>query len=141
MGTGKSHIFAGKVRCLDCKSTMQKTTNNAKKSYLRCKLYCILKGNLCSKHTIRLDRLEEIVSLRIKEHFKLLNEKEISDELEDTMFKVDVKNLEKELAKVNDEIKTRDTVLKNIYIDKIKGTITEEQFMALNKEFIGEKIV
>ncbi|CDF58283.1 recombinase family protein [Thermobrachium celere] len=139
LGTGKSHIFAGKVKCLDCKSTMQKTTNNAKRSYLRCKLYCISKGKLCTKHTIRLDRLENIVADKIKEHFRILNENEIVEGLNDMTFDLEIKNLEKELSRINNDIKTRDTALKNIYLDKTKGMITEEQFLEFNKVFLDEK--
>ncbi|MFN6992112.1 MAG: zinc ribbon domain-containing protein [Fervidobacterium sp.] len=128
LGTGKSHIFAGKVKCLDCKSTMQKTTNNSKRSYLRCKLYCISKGKLCTKHTIRLDKLESIISDKIKEYFRILNENEIAEGLNDMTFDLEIKNLEKELSRINNDIKTRDTALKNIYLDKTKGMITEEQF-------------
>lgn len=71
--TGKTHVFAGKVICLDCKSTMNKTKSSNNRSYLRCKLYS--RGSyerLCSSHSISLERLKESVIEKLEEHVKKL---------------------------------------------------------------------
>lgn len=142
-GTGQAHLFASKVRCMDCKSNMQKTSNGQNYQYLRCKAYCISpKGKkLCTSHSINLNFLEEIVYNKIKEHFsslyntenlavELMLEEGISDKL---------KNLENELIRINKEVNKRTEALKNLYLDKINGEITKYQYDEFRSSFEREK--
>ncbi|NMM65370.1 recombinase family protein [Clostridium sp. P21] len=136
-GTGQAHLFASKVKCMDCNSTMQKVTNGKGYQYLRCKIYCVLpKGKkLCTSHSINLSFLEDIVSSKIKNYFrtlcstenltnKLMLEECIPDKL---------KHLENELVKINKDINKRMEALKRLYLEKISGEITTEQY----NEFAG----
>ena len=72
-GTGEVHLLSGLVKCMDCGSTMSKTTNcqrgRPRVSYLRCKLYADSgREKLCTRHSIRLDQLIELVSERIRHY-------------------------------------------------------------------------
>lgn len=141
-GMGKTHIFAGKIRCMDCKSTMNKLNSSEKYSYLRCKLYSISgKEKLCTSHSIRIDVLEEIVSGRIKNHINTLcdiNRLCSQIALEDTKAN-ELDDTESEIKKLNDDIKSRREAIKSLYLDKIKGNITEKQFKELNDLFYNEE--
>lgn len=70
-GIGEAHLLSGLVKCMDCGSTMSKTTNcqqgRPRVSYLRCKLYADSgKQKLCTRHSIRFDQLTDLVSERIR---------------------------------------------------------------------------
>lgn len=141
-GTGQPHIFAGKVRCSDCASTMQKSTNNKGNTYLRCKLYCIApKKKLCKSHSINLNKLENLVTEKVKCYINTLNEDGVTAKLmEQANTKDKINVLEKQLKKVKKEIEDRDIALRNLYIDKIRQVISEEQFSKFNNSFSNEKI-
>lgn len=59
-GTVETYLLSGMVKCMDCGSTMSKTTNcqQGKPMYLRCKLYAdSRREKLCPRHSIRMDHL------------------------------------------------------------------------------------
>ena len=65
-GTGEAHLLSGLVKCADCGSTMSKCSNG-KRAYLRCKLYADSgREKLCTRHSVRLDRLIDLISDRIR---------------------------------------------------------------------------
>ena len=72
-GTGMVHPLAGLVKCMDCGSTMSKTSNGKKGAkrvyYLRCKLYADSGvEKLCTRHSIRLDWLIDLVLERLRHY-------------------------------------------------------------------------
>ncbi len=145
-GTGQAHIFATKVRCMDCGSTMSKTSNNPKNgnrvSYLRCQLYAKTgkKSKLCSGHMIRFDELEKIVSDKMKEHFQLIDNQFVSSKLQqqlETSNRISI--LKKELDKNNSLIEEKSIIIKSLYVDKVKGIIDDVQFSEMNLLFAKEK--
>lgn len=141
-GLGMAHLFAGKVRCLDCGSTLNKTTNQTGTMYLRCKLFATQpKKQLCSNHTIRLDELKDYVTVRLREYlYSMCNENNINNKLmQEKNIEDKLKSLEKEYRKIISDIEDRSNALKNIYIDKVKGIIDENQFKEFNCIFAEEK--
>ena len=141
-GTGTSHLLSGLVKCMDCGSTMSKTTNCQKGrprvSYLRCKLYADSgKQKLCTRHSIRLDKLIEVVSERIRyyvRNYYSLEETDIPkpDNTRNEMLKQEEKSLISQVEK-------RNQAIKSMYLDKISGILSEEQFVELNQAFLSEK--
>mgnify|MGYP000902036705 CR=1 FL=1 len=138
---GKPHLFASKVRCLDCGSTMLKVTSG-KYSYLRCKLYSISQGEkLCTGHYIQLNELSESVASKIKEYLrKYIDIQSVAERLEkeQRMESSDKKYID-ELRKIEKDISEKEYIIKNLYADKIKGIIDENQFVELNRAFSEEK--
>jgi len=143
-GTGETHILSGKVHCADCGSILCKTSHTYKgerRSYLRCKLYATGKSqNLCTKHSIRLDKLTEVVEEKIRGYIK--QHYEIGDasrfEVENQSDKKQAK-LEKEIQSLRSQIERRSLALKNLYLDKVSGVIDETQFGEMNESFLAEK--
>ena len=141
-GTGERHILAGFVKCMDCGSSMSRATsirpNGKRVSYLRCRLYANSgKEKRCTRHGIRLDALIDLVSERIRYYVQ-------------TYFDLDALNfqpqkdthreaLEQEQAHLVAQLEKRSVALKNLYLDKISGVITEGQFAELNQAFLEEK--
>lgn len=141
-GRGEVHLLSGLVKCMDCGSTMSKVTDcrqgRPRRSYLRCKLYADSgKAKLCTRHSIRLDKLEELISDRIRyyvqTYYKL-------DPL-DLQPKGDTRReaLEQERRTLTAQLEKRSQALKTLYLDKVSGLLTDGQFADLNQSFLEEK--
>lgn len=141
-GTGIVHPLAGLVKCMDCGSTMSKTSNGKKGPkqvyYLRCKLYADSgEEKLCTRHSIRLDRLIDLVLERLRhyvQNYYTLEEMELPQP-RDT--KRDV--LLQEQKALTAQLEKRSAALKNLYLDKVSGVLSEGQFVDLNQDFLAEK--
>jgi len=141
-GSGLVHPLAGLVRCMDCGSTMSKTSNGKKGPrqvyYLRCKLYADSgTQKLCTRHSIRLDRLIELVSERIRGYIQAyyrLEELELPTPRDDHR-----EALLLEQRTLNAQLEKRSMALKNLYLDKVSGVLNEDQFVELNRDFLAEK--
>lgn len=139
---GIAHVLAGKVRCLDCKSTMAKSSTSKGYNYLRCRLYLVdTKKKACTSHSIRLEKLEEIVLGKIKEHINLLcdNTKLAQKLKKEQQIEERAECLNRMLSKLENEISSRTAALKNIYLDKVNKIISQDQFNELNCIFLKEK--
>lgn len=141
-GGGEFHLLSGLVKCMDCGSTMSKVTDcrqgRPRRSYLRCKLYADSgKAKLCTRHSIRLDKLEELISDRIRYYVQ-------------TYYKLDPQDLqprrdtrrealEQERKSLTAQLEKRSQALKTLYLDKVSGLLTDGQFTDLNQSFLEEK--
>lgn len=140
-GTGQPHLFASKVRCADCGSSLTKT-KAYKFEYLRCKLYANSSGDkLCTSHSIRLDKLEKIVTLKTKQYINyMLNVENAANELNRKNSIGNQKELiDKNIKKIEKEIAEKIDVIKNLYIDKVKKVISEDMFRELSEAIIKEE--
>lgn len=137
--TGKVHLFAGKVRCLDCGSMMRKTSNNDN-YYLYCGSYReAIEQKQCTRHSIRLSDLEKLVTERIKYYISNIDENSNDIKISIQQNFIDSKDkLFKERLTLLNEIENRKIALKNLYLDKIKCLISETQFMEYNTSFKNE---
>lgn len=136
-GSGEAHLLSGLVKCADCGSTMSKCSNG-KQSYLRCKLYADSgKNKLCTRHSVRLDQLIDLVSERIRYYVQTYYELDAKDlqPQKDTRREA----LEQEQKTLTAQLDKRSQVLKTLYLDKVAGIISESQFVELNQSFLDEK--
>lgn len=139
-GNGKTHLFASKVKCNDCGSTMLKVTCG-KYNYLRCKLYSVSPGkHMCTSHLTRLDELTDSIAYKIKDYLsKYIDVQRIVESLANEQQTVQSQIIHSnELEKLKNNILEKKYIIKSLYVDKIKGIIDEEQFIELNKDFSEE---
>lgn len=140
--TGEVHVLSGLVKCMDCGSAMSKTSNGKKEPkrvhYLRCKLYADSgEEKLCTRHSIRLDQLIELVSERIRHYVgNWCPLEELKVRPRDAPGR---KALEKEKACLETQLEKRRLALRTLYLDKVSGILTEEQFTEMNRSFLQEK--
>ena len=136
-GTGETHLLAGLVKCADCGSTMSKCSNG-KRSYLRCKLYADSgKQRLCTRHSVRLDQLIDLVSERIRYYVQTYYELDPNDLQPQKDTRRDA--LEQEQRALTAQLDKRSQALKALYLDKVSGILSESQFVELNQSFLDEK--
>ena len=140
-GVGTYHPLSGLVRCADCGSTMSKTKNGANRQYLRCRLSVESHSrHLCTRHSIRLDSLIDLVKERLQAYIGAyyqagdLQRFQVKGRKDDC-----TKLLQNELSELNVQIDKRSTALRNLYLDKVSGLISEAQFLSMNHDFLEEK--
>ena len=125
---------------MDCGSTLSKTANGRPEGtrYLRCRLYADSGGGRrCTRHSIRLDTLTEKVSEQIRRYvqtYYTLGPLNIRIEQEDGR-----EALERERAALSAQLERRSRALKALYLDKVSGLLTPEQFRELNRDFQEER--
>ena len=130
VGNEPPYIFAGKVKCLECGSSLAK--KNSK--YLRCRLYAQAPDR-CTTHSIPLKDLTEIVTNKLREYIsKYANWDGLIGNLNKAEFMQRTNSFEKEKIILIEELYSKNRAFKQLYEDKAKKIITEEQFAFLNRE-------
>ncbi len=141
-GTGEIHILAGRVRCMDCGSTMSRSSNTYKgerRSYLRCH-QSVVDSSRCTRHSVRLDALikivEEKIRLYVAQYYNLGDGSQLAMKNQPN---AKITAAEKELRGLTAQIEKRTAALRQLYLDKVSGLIDEEQFLGFNQGFQAEK--
>jgi DNA invertase Pin-like site-specific DNA recombinase len=144
-GDGLAHIFSTKVKCMDCGSTMNKVTafkaGRRYLSYLRCKTFVTGNNNLCTSHSIRLDLLQSEITIKLREHISsFLDEDSVALRLkEETNNYKKTENINKEIRRTETQLNQTVLAIKNLYLDKVNGSIDIEEFNELNTGFLIDK--
>lgn len=141
-GSGEVHSLGGKVRCMDCGSTMAKvshSTTHGRNSYLRCKLYATDKRK-CSKNVINLGQLEEQVLTLLREHVETYFDRGSLDSLaKEGKQNKQTAALEAEMQTLKRNLEQCSKAMRDLHLDKSRGLIDEEQFLELNSGYLAEK--
>lgn len=132
---GKIGLFAGKVRCINCGYTMR-SSKTKKINYLKCPTKHIAK-NSCIGSFISVAKLEKII---IDEINKFLSEFLDKDMLESNIhfcndFEKERNQLISDIKLYQKKIDEYSKYIKQLYIDKIKGIISESDYISFSNEF------
>ena len=135
-GQRQVYLFSGFVRCADCKKGMTRRTSKGL-VYYACRTYQEKSRERCSRHSIRLDRLEQAVLVSIQKQIELVGSlAEMIAEINDAPV-VQTQSLrlntmliqkQKELDKVNG-------ILDGLYLDWKSGDITRDQYRRMKVKF------
>lgn len=135
---GKIGIFAKKCKCKNCGYTL-KTSKSHGDRYLRCptrqvdKNSCI--GSFVNQKTVEKTVLKEL-NLLIEQY---LNVDQLEEKVILNQFRNDKEILKKEIAQYQANINKKSKAIKDSYMDKVNGIISQEQFIEFNEEFQKEK--
>lgn len=143
-GSGQVYPLAGVVYCAECGSLLHRCRGNVRRdgrsvSYLRCKLHTLKTGQ-CANHAIRLDYLSDEVQRRLQVHVRTYFEPEKAEAA--CIWIADAGRTElllRSQKQANAELEQHQMALRNLYLDKIKGVIREEQFLELNGALLAQK--
>lgn len=136
---GTIGLFARKARCANCGYTMS-SSKTGDRHYLKCPNRQIAKDT-CSGSFISVDKLEKLViaelnrlSAEYLDKDELERNIEFSGGLQERKTRVlsDIAIYEKKVAEYTKGIK-------ELYLDKVKGLIMENDFVELSKDFSTEK--
>lgn len=137
-------LFAGIVRCADCKRIMSKKINElpyGTYEYYRCATYARMDKNACTKHTIRIDKLKRAVLITLQKTIDTATE---LSELVEQINKKPNRNresghLKSSLAMLTAEREKAFKMQTDLYPDLKSGLISREEYVSL-KSGIEEKI-
>ncbi len=141
--TNNLNPLSQKVVCNICHNFFIKTSNtNHKYEYLICKDKKNKWVNCNNKNSIRLDTLNNIIIQELNKFIVQLKDDTILKKLNsfnknNNLFKK-INIIKKEYQKNNDLISLKTNFFSNIYEDKVKKTITEQQFDFLNQKYLKE---
>lgn len=135
---GKIGVFAQKCRCKGCGYTL-KTSKTHNDRYLRCPTRQVDKdsceGSFISQKVLERTVLKELNSLIDK----YLNVDKLEEGIVLTQFGEEREKLQKEISQYQISIQKKSKAIKDTYIDKVNGIISQEQFMEFNESFQVEK--
>ena len=133
--TGTIGLFARKARCANCGYTMR-SSKNRDKYYLKCSNRHVSK-DACIGSFISVDKLEQLV---IDELNYLASEYLDKDELAQNIEFCD--NLQEQKARLLSDIAVYEKKIaeyskgiRELYMDKVKGLISESDYVEMSKEF------
>ena len=139
--TKQTDLFAGLVRCADCGAVMSKKTNKLPYgTYRYYKCSTKRKQGSCTNHTIRIDKLEQVVLTCLQKMIDLAVEyDEVMARLQNNRQPPETDSLQKALEA---QRKEREKCLKaklDLYPDWKANLITQEEYLLL-KANLDEKI-
>lgn len=137
---GTIGLFARKARCMNCGYTMRSSKTSDGRHYLGCSNRHVAK-DACEGSFISVKRLEQTV---IAELNKLSQEYLDKDELEqkvefNTNLKEKKESLESEMGAYQKKISEYAKGIRELYLDKVKGILSENDYLDLSKDFTNEK--
>lgn len=139
-GGGNIGLFAQKARCIHCGYTMRSSKSRGK-HYLQCSNRHVAK-NACIGSFISVDYLEQMVLAELN---RLSSEYLDKDEVERKIKFCDTVKAQKErlladLSTYRKRIEEYTKALRDLYLDKVRGFISEQDFLALTKNFSEDKV-
>lgn len=136
---GTIGLFARKVRCMNCGCTMRSSKCHGK-YYLGCSNRHISK-EACIGSFISVERLEKVVIDELK---KMSDEFLDKEDLEKNIILANTLNqqkqsAEKEMLLYKKKIAEYSKAIRDLYFDKVKGVITESDYINFSHDFVNEK--
>lgn len=150
-GTKHDYLFKGLLFCNECGARLNVTYSNyALKRYGEyryttiCYSYSRLYSDICTRHSNSIPELEEVLIKHIKEVCK----RYINENLQDELISMAKKQKQLELKQINNE-KRLETIsqkisdiglyIKNLYMDKVKGVVSENDYISLVADFTKDR--
>ncbi len=136
---GTIGLFARKARCANCGYTMRSSKNRGK-HYLQCSNRHVAK-DACIGSFISVDKLEQLVTRELNhlaaeylDKDELVQNIEFCDNLQEQKARLlsDMAVYEKKIAEYSKGIR-------ELYMDKVKGLLSENDYVEMSKEFTTER--
>jgi DNA invertase Pin-like site-specific DNA recombinase len=137
---GQIGLFARKVRCMNCGYTMTSSKNRGK-HYLQCSSRHVSK-DACIGSFISVDRLEQAVLVELRhlaDEYLDKGELERSVELNNTI-QEEKNRIEKNISTYQKKIAEYEKGIRELYLDKVRGIISESEYVEFSREFSTEKV-
>lgn len=136
---GQVHPLARKVRCAHCGYVL-KTHQRQGRYYLQCTHHMIAR-DACPGAFIPLKELEQIIMAQLKKLTQELldrNELAASIEFADSI-EAQIRRTEAERQAYGQKLNEFNNALKQLYLDRVKGIITDGDYSTLSEDFLADK--
>ena len=136
---GSIGLFAKKVRCMNCGYTMRSTKNRGR-HYLQCSNRHVSK-NACVGSFVSVEKLERIVIQELNRLSALyLDEAELERNLDlPNSLHAQKQRLLEQRDHIQAQLEEYRKGLRELYLDKVRGVLSEEDFLSLSQDFSREK--
>ena len=150
-GTKHDYLFKGLLFCSECGARLNVTYSNyALKRYGEyryttiCYSYSRLYNDICTRHSNSIPELEEVLIKHIKEVCSRYINENLQDELISMAKKqkqLELKQIsnEKRLETISQKISDIGLYIKNLYMDKVKGVVSENDYISLVADFTKDR--
>lgn len=150
-GTKHDYLFKGILFCAECGARLNVTYSNyALKKYGEyryttiCYSYSRLYSDICTRHSNSIPVLEELLISHIKEVCKKYISKDLPDELikiaqQEKRKQQEQFDAQKRIEELEQKIEDSSLYIKNLYKDKVKGIVSEADYIQLTQEFAKER--
>ena len=142
---GEMSIFSGLLYCADCGAKMYLNRHRGlEKDAFNCASYRKEKERTCTSHYITLHAIEDIVLYDLQRVLGMAKGQETEfvsmlQEKNKKMTKSDLSEKAKECDEAEKRIAVLDRIIQNLYEDKVSGTLSEERFIKLSKNYESEQ--
>lgn len=142
---GEMSIFSGLLYCADCGAKMYLNRHRgSEKDAFNCASYRKEKERTCTSHYITLHAIEDIVLYDLQRVLGMAKGQETEfvsmlQEKNKKMTKSDLSEKAKECDEAEKRIAVLDRIIQNLYEDKVSGTLSEERFIKLSKNYESEQ--
>lgn len=142
---GEMSIFSGLLYCADCGAKMYLNRHRgSEKDAFNCASYRKEKERTCTSHYITLHAIEDIVLYDLQRVLGMAKGQETEfvsmlQEKNKKMTKSDLSEKAKECDEAEKRIAVLDRIIQNLYEDKVNGTLSEERFIKLSKNYESEQ--
>ena len=142
---GEMSIFSGLLYCADCGAKMYLNRHRgSEKDAFNCASYRKEKERTCTSHYITLRAIEDIVLYDLQRVLGMAKGQETEfvsmlQEKNKKMTKSDLSEKAKECDEAEKRIAVLDRIIQNLYEDKVSGTLSEERFIKLSKNYESEQ--
>jgi DNA invertase Pin-like site-specific DNA recombinase len=139
--TKELSIWAGFLKCADCRRAMNKksSTNKSgsKYEYYICSTYRKKSNKLCTKHSIKVEKLEKAVLKAINLHIDLLiDTEEIIKQINESSFQnIKSENIENMIIAKQNEISKMSNFKRTLYEDWKNEDITREEYLEYKQKY------
>jgi len=135
-------LFSGYVFCGDCGEYMTFASTPGGEEYLICSRYKRYTSKYCTRHAIRVSELEKAVHQDINVMVKsVVMHVDVVKESQKITVEKRRKEITDDMNGINKKLSEIISVIKSLYMDKVKGVLGEQEFLELNREFNREKEV
>ena len=150
-GTKHDYLFKGLLFCSECGARLNVTYSDyALKKYGEyryttiCYSYSRLYSDICTRHSNSIPELEEVLIKHIKEVCSRYINENLQDELismakKQRMLELKQINNEKRLEALEQKISDIGLYIKNLYMDKVKGVVSENDYISLVADFTRDR--
>lgn len=150
-GTKHDYLFKGLLFCNECGARLNVTYSNyALKRYREyryttiCYSYSRLYSDICTRHSNSIPELEEVLIKHIKEVCSRYINENLQDELismakKQKQFELKQISNEKRLETISQKISDIGLYIKNLYMDKVKGVVSENDYISLVADFTKDR--
>lgn len=139
--TGELSVWAGLLKCKDCGRAMNKKSSTNKSGneyeYYICSTYRKKSNQLCTKHSIKVEKLEKAVLQAINFHIDfLIDTDEIVKEIDESSFQnIKNQNIENMIIAKQTEISKISNFKRTLYEDWKNEDITREEYLEYKQKY------